>query len=447
MKRTLFQRTPFLRRVPFRMVVAVVTGLIVGLGGCAGPSEPMQIRAKADLPTVEAELVTVSQQRWPRVIRSQGSLTADEVAILGARVEGRVEQVHADLGDFVEVDQPLVSLRKSEFQFRVEQAEAALLQARAAVGLKPEDSVSKLNPENAPPVVEQRSLWNQAQVDLERATVLRARNTITEAELIQFRTSAQVAEARYNAALNSVREKIAMIGVREAELSLAREALRDTEVPAPFAGRVQLRSISPGAYVRVGDPLITLVKTDLLRYRGMIPERYALHMQQGQEVQLQVESIVSPIHVKITRISPALDLSNRALIYEAEIDNSAGTLRTGLFAEARIVIDREATAIVIPRSSLIEFAGAQKVWKVVEGESREQEVLTGERREARVEILQGLEPGDRILRHAALGRPARIQELPGANDSESDDADSSPKLTAEQRQSPRGLATSDADSE
>jgi RND family efflux transporter MFP subunit len=351
------------------------------------------------------------------------------------------------LGDAIKAEQPLVSMKQSEFQFRVEQAEASLLQARSAVGLKPDDPVAKLNPENAPPVVEQRSTWEQAKADVERAMRLRERNTITVTELEQFRTTEAVAEARYNAALNSVREKIAQIGVREAELSLASEALKDTVVLAPFDGRIQLKSISPGAYVRVGDPLITLVKTDFLRYRGMIPERYALDLSLGQEVQLQVESIPSPLTVKITRISPALDLSSRALTYEAEIDNRDGGLRTGLFAEARIVIDPDAAAIVIPRSALIEFAGAEKVWKVVEGESQEQEVLTGERRPEGIEILQGLETGDRILVNAALGRPAKIKPVSQTSQTEIESIPSQPNLAADEGSSPKKTPTPAVESE
>lgn len=387
----------------------VVATLMLILVGCTG-AEPAKAPAeKKELPTVEADVMTIEPQPWRQMIRSQGSLTADEVAMLGARVEGRVEEVHVDLGDTVKAGQPLVSLRKREFQFHVEQAEAALLQARSAVGLKPEDPVTKLNPENAPPVVEQRSLWQQAKEDLERAKQLVQRKTITAAELLQFETTQAVAEARYNSALNSVREKIAQIGVREAELSIARDALAETIVLAPFDGRVQLKSISPGAYVRVGDALVTLVKTDVLRFRGVIPERYALQLQLDQDVQLQVESVPSPLDVKVSRISPALDMSSRSLIYEALVDNSGNTLTTGLFAEARVVIDEGATAIVIPSSALIEFAGAEKVWKVVDGESQEQEVLTGERRPEGIEILQGLSTGDQILVNAALGRPAIIK--------------------------------------
>lgn len=398
-----------------KMARNVVVFAMVLLAGCSGAEQVPAPAEEKELPEIEAEVITIAPQSWRQMIRSQGSLTADEVAMLGARVEGRVEEVHVDLGDSVKIGQPLVSLRKQEFQFHVEQAEAALLQVRSAVGLKPDDPVSKLNPENAPPVVEQRLLWEQAREDLARAQELIQRKALSTSELLQFQTTQAVAEARYNSALNSVRDKIAQIGVREAELLLARDSLAEAVVLAPFDGRVQLKSISPGAYVRVGDALVTLVKTDVLRFRGIIPERYALQLRLNQEVQLQVESIPHPFQIKVTRISPALDLSSRSLSYEAIIDNSANGLTTGLFAEARIVIDEHSTAIVIPESALIEFAGAEKVWKIVDGESQEQEVLTGERRSEGIEILQGLKVGDQILLNAALGRPARIKAISKKN--------------------------------
>ena len=201
---------------------------------------------------------------------------------------------------------------------------------------------------------------------------------------------------------------------------------------APFDGRVQLKSISPGAFVRVGDALVTLVKTDVLRFRGVIPERYALQLQLNQTVQLQVESVPSPLDVKVSRISPALDMSSRSLVYEALVDNSGNTLTTGLFAEARVVIDEGATAIVIPGSALIEFAGAEKVWKVVDGESQEQEVLTGERRPEGIEILQGLSTGDQILVNAALGRPAKIKATSNTQPSQTTANSEQAKFLAQQ---------------
>lgn len=368
-----------------------------------------------ELPQLQAAVWTVNLQPWPAILRSHGSLVPDEVAIVGARIEGRVDQVHVDLGDEVRDGTPLATLAQQEYRLLAAQAEAQLLQARSAVGLAEDSAVSSLNPENAPPVREQKALWNESLASLERARQLKVRNAITPAELEQITAATEVAEARYRSALNSVREKIAVIGLRDAEVALARENLAQTEIVAPFTGLVQLRQVSPGSYVRPGDPIATVVRTDLLRFRGIIPERYALQISIGQQVTVDVESVTEPLLVQISRISPAVDLSSRSLLFEAVIENQQRKLRSGLFAEARIVTDPEATALVIPESSLVEFAGAEKVWKVEDGQSREQQVLTGERRSGQILVLQGLQPGDQILLDGASGRVARIK--PPAADS------------------------------
>ena len=77
--------------------------------------------------------------------------------------------------------------------------------------------------------------------------------------------------------------------------------------------------------------------------------------------------------------------------------------------------------MIIPTSALVEFAGAEKVWKVVDGETREQQVLTGERRADGIEILQGVNVGDTILLNGPEGMVARIatelSPAPGTEDS------------------------------
>lgn len=417
--------------------------------GCGTPKEEPGKEKPKDLPTVEAETITIQPETWPTMVRSHGSLVPDEMAVVGSRIEGRVATVHVDLGDRVTTGTPLVTLAHEEFRLRVQQAEAQLLQARSAVGLKPGDPVSQLNPENAPPVLEQAAVWNEARAKLERAKMLQERNSITPSELEQIAATAAVSEARYKSALNGVQEKIAEIGVREAELSLAKEQLADTVIVAPFDGFVQRKEVSAGTYVRIGDPVVTIVRTDTLRFRGTIPERYSLELAIGQCVQLHAESVKDPITVPITRISPAVDLTTRSLLYEAVIDNRDGHLRSGLFAEARIVTDEKATAIVIPQSALVEFAGAEKVWKVVNGESREQQVLTGDRRTEGVQILKGLSEGDVILLDGQAGTVARIVPKPDSKEISNDtislmNADAPADLVAENVDGPEPDPDSEA---
>ncbi len=228
----------------------------------------------------------------------------------------------------------------------------------------------------------------------------------------------RVAEARHASALNGVFEKIALIKVRMAELDLAQDRLRETVVIAPFDGVIQQRYVAVGAFVQVGQQLVTVVRTNPLRFQGMVPERAAQALSVGQDLDLEIESVKVPRKANVTRISPTIEARSRALLFEAVIDNSDGSLRAGLFAEAEVVLDESALATVIPSSALVEFAGAEKVWKVSDGKLREQQVRTGRRTDQLIEITRGLQRGDVILIDGKLGRPGPVlpvAELPTTN--------------------------------
>ncbi len=392
-----------------RIVFYVAAFLFLGQG-CQPDAAPQPSTEPPPLPTISVETVPVAEQSWPTLIRAQGSLVADEVVVIGTRVEGLVDQVHVDLGDRVKSGQPLVTLGQEQFQLEVERADAQLLQARSAIGLGEDADLISVEPQKSPPVRERYAEWEDTLADLDQAKNLKASNAITDADFRKVETAVDVAKARYDAALNAAREKIALVKVRAAELALARQNLDDTIIRAQFDGEVQQKQVAPGRYVRVGDALMTVVRTNPLRFRGQIPERYALALSAGQKLKLDVQMVDEPLDVEITRISPTVDLQSRGLLFEAVVPNSNDGLRSGLFAEAEIVIDSAATAIVIPQSALVEFAGAEKVWKVVDGKCSEQVVLSGERRENGIEILQGLKPGDVIVSDGSQGRAAIVED-------------------------------------
>ena len=385
------------------------------LSGCheEPPAAKVNETAAQELPVIQAETIVVGPSILPTTVRSQGSLVADEVTVVGARVAGRVAEVFVDVGDSIEAQAPLAALDNQEFELEVALAKTQLLQARAALGLAPDDPLEQLSPLKSPPVREAQAVWDEAKTRTARVQKLRPKNAATQEDLDTALAAERVAEARHASALNGVMEKIALIRVRAAELALAEQRLADAAIPAPFAGDIEQRHIAPGAFVQVGSPVVTLVRTSTLRFRGTLPERHARELAVGQQVRLNVETIADPLTAKISRISPVVEESNRSLMFEVAIDNPDKRLRTGLFVEAEVFIDPDAEAIVIPADALSEFAGAEKVWKVVAGVAQEQVVTTGRRSEAGIEITSGLSAGDVILTDASRGRIARVQ--PPAN--------------------------------
>jgi RND family efflux transporter MFP subunit len=386
------------------------SGLLAALCiGCGHHAPATDTAAKATPPEpIAVATVPVAARPWDLTVRSQGGLVADEATLIGAKVAGRVASVAVDVGDFVHQGDVLAKLDEQEPQLLVAQAEAQLAQACAAIGAKPDTPLDKLDKSKSPPVRQEFALLEEAQANLKRARQLEGQQAITTADLEQREAAVSVAEARYASALNGVEEKIALISVRRAELGLAKENLQHTTIVAPFDGLIQARQAAPGAYVRIGDPVAMVVRTDPLRFRGMVPERHALRVQAGQLVRIHLEGLTEPITARISRISPALDEASRALTFEADLPNPQGRLRTGLFAEADIVVDAQAETLAVPESAVTEFAGVEKVWLVKEGAAAERAVQTGRRHDGWIEIVQGLAAGDAIVKSAAEGRSGPV---------------------------------------
>jgi RND family efflux transporter MFP subunit len=391
------------------LLLFVFPCLVTAIGCNAKHPAAEAPKTERELPSFKSEVIAVAPLVWPITVRAHGSLVGDEVAVVGAKVAGRVAQVHVDLGDAVTKGSPLVTLDQEEFRLQIIQMDAQLAQACAAVGLKVGGSVDKLNPENAPPVRQAKALWDEAKANLIRVKQLLSQTATSESEFERIATSERVAESQYASATNAVNEKIAEIRVRSAELAIARQRLDEAVVRAPFDGLVEQRHVAQGSFVQVGQAITTLVSTSKLRFRATMSERLAQRLAVGQEVRLHLQSSDAPRIVQVTRISPAVDELSRALVFEADVDNLDYQLRSGLFAEAEVVLDPQARSLVVPASAVAEFAGVDKVWKVVNGVAQEQVVQTGQRRDDSVQIVGGLAADEFILRNAQEGRAGRIE--------------------------------------
>jgi RND family efflux transporter MFP subunit len=356
---------------------------------------------------VSGALLKIDMVPWVTNTRCQGSLAADETTTLSAKVAGRVENVFVDVGDIVAPEKILVQLDPTDFKLLSEQSDAQLQQARAAVGLKPADPVEKLNPENAPPVLEAKALLDEATQTLARMTRLATEDAITQSDLELAESAERVARARYQSSLNSVREKIALISVQAAQRDLAHEQLLETKVSSPFEGTVQARMVSPGTFVQAGQTLLSVVSTKRLRFRTSVPERYAHLLKIGQRLTIYFDLSDQVREGTVSRINPNLDPSNRSLGFEVDLDNSDGLLRSGLFGEAVLELDANAKAIAVPEKSVLRFAGVDKVWKVKDDQVTEGVVLLGPKRGDMIEIKNGLNEGETILLDSSQGEKGK----------------------------------------
>jgi RND family efflux transporter MFP subunit len=355
--------------------------------GAKGPGEPART----------VRVVPAGQENLPRVVVVSGTLAAEDQVDLGLKVAGRLDDVPVDLGSRVTRGQVLARLITTDAELRVQQAEAALQQARARLGLQAGATSEVVDPEKTPVVRQARAILDEARAHRDRIAVLHADRLVSRSELETAESELQVADGSYHDALDEVLIRQAVLAQRATELEQARQQLRGSELRAPFDGAIRERLATPGAYVAAGQTVVTLVRVHPLRLRLAVPEREASAVRVGQEVRLTVEGDPVVYHGRVVRLSPAIDERSRTLLLEAEVPNPDGVLRPGTFATAEIRTAADEPAVVVPESAIVTFAGIEKVIVVEEGRTIEKRVRTGRRQEGKVEIAEGLAPGEQVV--------------------------------------------------
>jgi len=377
--------------------------VVVAAAGCTGePTASASAAASTDKPAAAtpARAVKVFQaveQRVPRTVASTGALAADDTVVLGVKVPGRLLEQAVDLGTRVRRGQLVARIDATDYKLRVEQAEAALQQARARLGLTLTGTDEQVDPEKTSIVRQARAVLDEARLSRERSRKLLEQNLIARAQDDTAEANLGVAEARYHDAIEEVRNRQATLTQRRSELELARQQLVDTTLVSPFDGAVSMKQAAVGEYLAAGAPVATLVRTHPLRLRLPVPEREAVGVRVGHTVRLTVDGDATVYQGKIVRLSPIVQEQNRTLLVEAEVPNPNAVLKPGAFARAEIVTEGSQPVIRIPAASLVTFAGIEKVLAVRQGKIVEIRVQTGRRANDSIEIVTGLKPGETVV--------------------------------------------------
>jgi RND family efflux transporter MFP subunit len=331
-----------------------------------------------------------------RVVTVTGILAAEEAATLSVKIAGRLKEIPVDLGSVVKRGDVIAQVEPRDYELRLQQAAAALSQARATVGLPLEGTDDRFEPEKTSAVKQAKAVLDEATKNRERILSLSKQGIAAAAELDTVEAAYKVALNRYDAAVEDTRTRQAVLAQRRAEFELARQQLADTSLRAPFDGAVQARLANFGEFLAAGAPVVKLVQTDPLRLRVETPERDAAVVRPDQRVRLTVEGDTNIYSGTLTRVSPAIDEVSRMLLAEADVRND-GSLRPGLFARAQIITRENDEGIAVPATALIVFAGLEKVVTIQEGKALEKTVTTGRRGAGWVEIVAGLKAGEAVV--------------------------------------------------
>jgi membrane fusion protein (multidrug efflux system) len=289
------------------------------------------------------EVAAAAVKRMSDDISAIGTLMSDESVQISPETSGRINEVLFKDGDNIAAGTVL---------FRLDDA---LLGAQLA------DAKARLK---------------LAQANFDRASTLRKSGNGTQSTLDQATSE---------------------LAVTQSVLDLILTQHEKLSIKAPFPGVLGFRSVSPGAYVTAGTPLVNLEKIDRLKVTFSVPEVYLERLSVGQRIEVAADAMPgAKFEGLIYAIDPAVDINGRALKVRATLDNRDGRLRPGLLARI-IVKGAPRDAITVPESALVPRGNDLLVYKADNGKALEIKVRTGRRESGFVEIIEGISAGEQVV--------------------------------------------------
>ena len=393
---------------------AVLLSVVISSSACKS-GYPVSAKNTPGAESKEPRAVKVAQIgeiAMEQMVTVTGTLAAYDQATVSAKVPGRMKSISVDLGSVVRQGEIIAQIEQQDYQLRLQQAEAALAQARARVGLPPEGKDDRIDAEKTGTVRQAQALLDDAKIKFERAQNLVQRGVLAKAQLDGAESEYKVALSRYQDAVEEIRNRQALVVQRRSELEIARQQLLDSSIYAPFDGIVQEKRASIGEYLAAGAPLVNIVRMDPLRLRAEVPERESRNVRVGQQVRVSLEGDPAVYTGKIARISPTITAQNRVLIVEAEVHNN-GQLRPGSYARAEIVSANNSPALGVPVNAIVSFAGIDKVILVQDNKAVEKPITLGRRTAEWAEVISGLKTGDTVVINPGnlqSGQPLVVQD-------------------------------------
>lgn len=299
-------------------------------------------------------------EQFARTVVATGSVYAWQEAAIAAEVGGyRVAAVNVDIGDHVRKGQELVRLAGELLAADVASKRAAKAQADAQL--------------------------ITATSNLRRAESIIGSGAVSDSEHERLRSEYLAAQARVQAA--------------ESDLSASELKLKYTRVLAPDDGVITARSVVVGQIAQAGAEMLRLLRQNRIEWRAEVPEGRLHEVKAGQPVRVTTAD-GTVLAGKVRTVAPTVQSGTRTGLVYVDLPK-ADNARPGMFARGEIETSRS-SASTLPLASIIVRDGYSYVFVVNDKQGVERRrIQTGAMRNGRVEILSGVQPGDRVVERGA----------------------------------------------
>jgi membrane fusion protein, multidrug efflux system len=303
-------------------------------------------------PAASVFVESVRPQTFANRVEAIGTLEANERADLTLSASDRVTAVYFEDGERVKAGRTLISLAQREQSAIVEGAEAELAQA------------------------------NQELARLEPLTV---QGAVSKAELDIARRNANAAAAQLRAVQSRQRDRVLV---------------------APFDGVLGFRQVSVGSFVRPGDVVATLIDDSVMRLDFAVPSIFLTSLKPGLDIEARSGDLPGrTFKGTVASINNSIDPVTRSVRVRAMIPNQDGMLKAGMFVEVTLLAEAR-EALSVPEVALQPLGPETFVWVASDGAqgpvAKKVKVTVGLRQNGRVEILAGLERGQRVVTEGVL---------------------------------------------
>lgn len=396
--------------------VALGLGLFLFFTGCSCGGESRKGGRDAGTGAVAVDVKEVKRGRLRSPLTLVGTTQPLQEVAVRSRVEGHLEVLSVDVGDAITANQELGRLDPAILDTEVREAEAAYAGAQAEAA-----SAAAGVAQSRSALEQSRLALAQAEVEAQRYQGLAERGISSRQEAEQRATAARTAQQALQAATQQVvtQESLtaaaaARVRAQEALLVAAKERRSFAILRSPIAGRVMARSQSQGDLVRAGDEVLRIGDFSQVEVAVSVSELELARVKTGQKVPVRIDAFGdTAFNGTVARVSPQADPVSRLIPLEVVLDNPEGRIGSGMLARVQFDNGGEEQLLVLESALVVGegqrdggrsgASGEGRVFVVTGGEANgggqveARQVRVGERGDGQVEILSGLQEGDRVV--------------------------------------------------
>jgi RND family efflux transporter MFP subunit len=388
---------PNMRQPGSKILLRIVTPVLMAIWlcanlGCEHSGKPSSVVSAESVP--RAAVVQLRRAPLSTTLSIAGEFLPYQEVELHAKVAGYIRNINVDIGDHVHSGQVLAVLEIPELSAELQGASAGVRHSQEEI-TRAQNEVSRVEADHV--------ALHDAAARLKQASEARP-GLIAEQELDDATAKDRAAEAQIEGAKSALSASREQLQVSQADQQHYAALSDYSRITAPFDGVVTWRYADTGSLIQAGtsnvssEPVVKLSQVNLLRLRIPVPESLAANVHNGEPADIRVKATDEHISGKVIRSTDSLDRSTRTMQVEVDVPNADYKLTPGMYADVSLRLQNDANALTLPLQAINRSADKTTVLMVdSQNHVEEREIHTGIEGSNRIQVLSGLNEGDRVI--------------------------------------------------